>query len=64
VSLLAFSAVPVLGNYNPSPLWYRLITSVIEAHVLQVPTNFEPVGGGMQWYVDEVSTNFRLRAIP
>ena len=24
-------------------------------YVIVVPTNFEPVGGGMQWYVDQVS---------
>ena len=23
-------------------------------YVIVVPTNFEPVGGGMQWYVDQV----------
>ncbi len=25
-------------------------------YVIVVPTNFEPVGGGMQWYVDQVSS--------
>ena len=24
-------------------------------YVIVLPTNFEPVGGGIQWYVDEVS---------
>ena len=24
-------------------------------YVISLPTNFEPVGGGIQWYVDEVS---------
>ena len=35
-------------------------------YVIVVPTNFEPVGGGMQWYVDQVriaSAPMQVRAL-
>ena len=31
--------------------------------VIGVPTNFEPLGGGMQWYVDQVSTRPSVQGV-
>ena len=46
------------GNWDENGLKrIDLILSQAAAYgiyVIVVPTNFEPVGGGMQWYVDEV----------
>ena len=33
-----------------------------DVRVIVVPTNYEPVGGGIQWYVDQVRTSLPLCA--
>ncbi len=49
------------GNYDENGLKrIDLILSQAAAYgiyLIVVPTNFEPVGGGIQWYVDNVSSH-------